>query len=102
MTVTQLHPDEFDQFWTALPKGMRRAGKKLPREAFAKARQITDLKTILDGVAAYRRGKPDWQAYCMAATWLNQERWDAEFEDEESRPVIAPRGEYLGHGAWKR
>lgn len=69
-------------FWPALPKAMRRCGTKIPRTKFVEARERgVDLQTIMDGLEAYKKHKDSYADWCMASTWLNQERWTAEYDD---------------------
>ncbi len=74
MTVDDL----FSIFWDAWPK---RVARKDARKAFDRAIRTASLETILEGVERYRAGKPEWQDYAHAATWLNGERWADEWEN---------------------
>lgn len=69
--------NEFETFWSAYP---RRIAKGAARQAFARAIRKTTLETLLKALEAYIRHKPDTIDYCHAATWLNQERWEDEWE----------------------
>lgn len=72
-----MHNTPFDQFWQAYP---RRVSKGRARKAFDKALRKTDLQAILDGVEKYKLCKPDYADWAHAATWLNDERWDDEWD----------------------
>ncbi|WP_127524058.1 hypothetical protein [Mesorhizobium sp. Z1-4] len=69
--------DAFETFWRAYP---RRVGKGAARSAFMKAIRKTDIQTMLDAIEAYKLHKPGYQDFCHPSTWLNQERWDDEWE----------------------
>ncbi len=87
MTVTPLHApaaatfDEFGVFWDALPKGMRKAKKWVREKCYPRARRDASQETILDGLARYVLHKPDYADWCHASTFLNQGRWDDEYEE---------------------
>lgn len=68
---------EFETFWSAYP---RRIAKGAARQAFARAIRKTTLETLLKALETYIRHKPDTIDYCHASTWLNQERWEDEWE----------------------
>lgn len=76
---------DFDRFWSAYP---RKVGRKAAMKAFAKAIKLTSIEDILGGVEDYKRHKPDWQHFCHPATWLNGERWDDEWEPEQSGSIL--------------
>jgi uncharacterized protein YdaU (DUF1376 family) len=76
----------FGRFWEIYP---RRDGKKKAQEAFEKAMAKTDSETILEGVGRYKKFlKTSTQEIAMAATWLNQERWND--EPAPARNVVQP------------
>lgn len=74
--------DEFEQFWKAYP---RRVKKAAARKSFAKAMKLTDIGAILEAIEQYKLYKPSYQDYAHPSTWLNGERWDDEWcsEDQE-------------------
>lgn len=77
--------DDFTRFWAAYP---RKVGKGAARKAFAKAIKLTSIEDMLGAIEDYKRHKPDWQPYCHPRTWLNQERWDDEWEPEQSGSIL--------------
>lgn len=83
---------EFAKFWEAYP---RRKAKGAARDSFRKAvERGVSAEQIADGAARYARacrGK-DEQFVAHAATWLNQERWDDEYQ--------APSTAASGGGWW--
>ncbi len=84
-TVVQLKQpaDDFESvFWPECP---RRVGKKDARKAWLKARRIASLEIIMDGLTAYKRGKPDYADWMHPATFLNGERWTDEYETTANR-----------------
>lgn len=76
--------DEFERFWREYP---RRVAKGAARKAFTKAIRRTDLETMLQAIQTYKKHKPDYCDFCHPATWLNNERWEDEYETESQ-----PRG----------
>ena len=68
---------EFDAFWQVYP---HRIAKGAARIALARALQKTTLDVILTALESYKRHKPEDRAWCHASTWLNQERWEDEWE----------------------
>lgn len=68
---------DFAEFWRAFP---RRVGKLAAQKAYVKARRsgVTQA-TLLEGIAHYIKGKPQYADYCHPTTWLNQGRWDDEY-----------------------
>jgi hypothetical protein len=75
--MTAVMAQEFDTFWKAYP---HRVGKIAAMKAYEKARKLATAEQLLEGVAAYRQHKPGWQAYANPATWLNQGRWEDEWD----------------------
>ena len=73
--------DEFEEFWAAYPKRPNNPRKKA-MAAYRKARNNVSQKQLLTAVAlyaAYMAGEsPKFVA--MAATWLNDERWNCNYE----------------------
>ncbi len=83
--VTDAPQPDFDAFWQAYP---RKVAKAAARKAYAKALRLTDHATILEGLEAYKRGKPDYCDWCHASTWLNGERWEDEYEVDDVTAVL--------------
>ena len=75
----------FDTFWQHYPL---RIAKGAARLAFARALRKTTLETILTALEAYKKHKPEDRPWCHASTWLNQERWEDEWEPP---PTIVPQ-----------
>lgn len=76
--------ERFENFWKdpRLPKGMKQ-GKGAARKAFHRVvPALVDEETLWPAIACYERCKPDWQAFCHLTTYLNQERWEDEYEDD--------------------
>lgn len=69
--------EAFNAFWNAYP---RRVGKGRARKAFVAAIRKTDLSTMIRALEAYKIHKPSYQDFCHPSTWLNDERWDDEWE----------------------
>jgi len=63
---------EFETWYLAYPRKEARADA---RKAFAGARKTADLEQLTSGVERYVANKPDYQDFCLPATWLRQERW---------------------------
>lgn len=63
---------EFNEFWKCYP---HRVAKLAAMKAYEKARKQATAAQLLDGIAAYRRHKPAWQAWAYASSWLNAGRW---------------------------
>lgn len=82
--------DEFALFWAMYPRFGRQA-PPLARRAFAKARSIASLDTILMGLERYigHLEVHDWLKPCYAATWLNQQRWSGEYDSPTNAPGAA-------------
>jgi hypothetical protein len=88
------HP-RFDEFWAAYP---RHVGKKIAKEAFAKAIEAgIDPDKIIKTAAAFARScvrtRTEQHHMPHPTTWLNQERWDDEYDGEpgqDNRPAPPP------------
>lgn len=65
--------DGFDAWYAAYP---HKVGKAAARKAYTSARGRTDAATLLAGLEAYKRSKPQDRPWCNPATWLNQDRWE--------------------------
>jgi len=78
--------EDFSEFWNLYPK---KDGRKSALQSYIKARKNgTDKETILSGLNAYvaqceRRGT-EKRYIAMASTWLNQERWDWDYTEQET------------------
>ncbi len=84
------HPSDtphFLAFWAAYPK---RQGKGEARTAFAKQLKFTDATTLINAANDFARWcevkQTDKQYIPLAATWLNQSRWEDELDFEQSKP----------------
>ena len=78
--------DPFDQFWAKYP---RKVCKKAARQAFEKALRIADFDKIMGGLESYICNKPHYADWCHASTWLNNERWEDEYESHDHGDRIA-------------
>ena len=97
-----LKPD-FEAFWTALPAESRlNVSKKKALESYQRARSKASHEQIMAGVQSMRH---QWEhrvdgAFVprppMATTWLNQERWEADYSppapDGRGGGQARPRG----------
>lgn len=75
--------DAFAEFWadSRLPKGMKQ-GKGDARKAFDRAvPKKVSVEELWAGIGRLERSKPDWQAFCHLATYINQGRWEDEYEE---------------------
>ena len=81
ITETISSDADFEEFWAAYPKRPNNPRKKA-MAAYRKARKNVSQKQLLTAVtlyAAYMAGEsPKFVA--MAATWLNDERWNCDYE----------------------
>lgn len=77
MSLTQ----EFVVFWDRYP---RKIGKLAAAKAYERARKrgVTHQQ-IIDGIDRYMANKPEYADWCHATTWLNQGRYDDEYERRE-------------------
>jgi len=80
-----MHTSEFDQFWAAYP---RKIGKLAAQAAFKRARTQATLVEILDGIARYVKGKPQYADFCHPRTWLTQGRWMDEYGACPTAPSV--------------
>lgn len=73
----------FDEFWTQYP---RKIGKGAARPKYARALALATHEEIMEGLERFIKARP-WDGiikYCpYPATWLHQERWDDEYEEEQ-------------------
>lgn len=65
----------FDQFWSAYPC---KKGKVVAEKAFKKV--AGDFCAIMTGLDEYKRHKPDYADWLHPATFLNQRRWEDEYD----------------------
>lgn len=75
---------DFETFWKAYP---RRIGKGNARKAYAKALRLASPAEIAEGLARFNQAEPwrgDIQFCPHPSTWLNQERWDDEYDTPAS------------------
>lgn len=82
--------DDFETFWRAYPLDRKR-GKGKARASFRKARKKRSwpgLDGILSALDKAKRSRAWRDGYVpLPTTWLNQERWDDEWpEDDPSAP----------------
>lgn len=68
----------FERFWSAYPC---KKGKPVAQKAFRKVEG--EFEAIMAGLDAYRRHKPEYADWMHPSTFLNQRRW----EDEYDAPV---------------
>jgi hypothetical protein len=73
-----VYPDDFEQFWKAIPVAMRRCGKKAGVAAWKKAKNegMPLISSVLASVASQAQKWTEPRYTPMASTWLNQGRWD--------------------------
>lgn len=67
--------ENFKKFYEAYPL---KQGRGKAEKAFEKV--DAPIETLLAAIATYRKNKPDWQEYAHPASWLNQKRWEDEYE----------------------
>lgn len=81
--------DRFEEFWKAYPLKVAKPGAK---KAYRTARRNGHRhQEIMYGLEVYVRTKPKTRDWCMASTFLNQERFcDTEAMTEQSRSVKSP------------
>lgn len=68
---------EFLKFWNEYPE---KKSKPTALKAFQKAMTKTSIENILTGLEAYKKHKPIDIQFAHASSWLNQERWNDEYE----------------------
>lgn len=77
---------DFDQFWQAYPR--KQGGKKAAAKSYAKALTEVSHEEIMRGLAIFVAAAP-WEGnlkWCaLPTTWLNQGRWDDEYETPGSK-----------------
>lgn len=74
----------FNAFWAEYP---RKVKKPRALKAFIKAaKECAGFNEIMVGLARYKANKPDYCDWAHPSTWLNDGRW----EDEYDAPVPKP------------
>lgn len=92
--VSQIELD-FDTFWQIYP---RKVSKQDAFKSYKRARKLADAKTIYQAVQEHRKtvwaGK-ELQYIPHASTWLNQQRWNDEPENENDKlPFTDPLDDF--------
>ncbi len=87
----------FDEFWTAYPK---KVGKKAAWTAWSKVRPDTELFDKIMAAIGRARETEQWQRengrfIPNPATWINQGRWDDEYEEGATNGINSKHHE--GH-----
>ena len=79
ITNKEEHPQEsWEEFWKLYPRG---EGKAQAREAYKKALRKVTADYLLDRLKAYiAHNKKHDIKFAHATTWLNQERWEDEYD----------------------
>lgn len=75
---------DFDAWYEAYP---RKVARPAAFKAYLKARKKADAATLLAGIEAYRKRKPDYADWAYPATWLNSERWLDQPDSLPANPV---------------
>lgn len=84
---------DFVVFWQRYP---RKVGKLAAEKAYERARKMgVTQEQIITGVSRYIENKPAYADWAHPATWLNQGRWDDEYE-----PVKDGRHLLYGGSEW--
>jgi len=84
----------FDEFWEAYPRKVAAAKARIEFEA-ALAIEDYDMTPIMEGLARYIAGKPDWSEWCYPATWLSGGRWRDEWDADSA--AAAPVEQFPDH-----
>lgn len=80
----EMRAREFATWWKEYPN--KSSGPSSAEKSYMKARKRgVSADTLMDGLQRYKAAKPDWQKWAHATTWLNQARWEAEYEVENDR-----------------
>jgi hypothetical protein len=74
--------EQFQTFWKCYP---RRIAKGTAKKAFDKAIRKTTLESMLEAITRYVAMKPEKIDFKHAATWLNGECWDDEWEPQQAK-----------------
>lgn len=98
----------FDEFWSAYPK---KVGKKAAHSSWNKIKPDTKLHDKIMAAIGRARETDQWQRengrfIPNPATWLNQGRWDDEYEEVntngEHRSFVGPNSkETIGTKSWR-
>lgn len=84
--VIEKKPSKFEEFWEHYPK---KVGKEAARKAFAKVK--VDTQVLIDAVEGQKHSaqwtKDNGQYIPNPATWLNQGRWEDEYERDKPKSV---------------
>lgn len=82
--------DDFDEFWAAYPK---KVDKYVAKQSYIRARQKATADEIMRGLNRYKQyiqaEQTEKQFIANASTWLNQHRWENQYEIEK-KPDTAP------------
>lgn len=85
---------DFEEFWHIYP---RKKGKGAAMQSFEKARKIASLDAIIQGVELLVREikylGTELQFVPHASTWLNQRRWEDDYEVAPTREESEARRE---------
>jgi len=87
---TKTPPNRWDEFWTAYPKHVSKAGAKKIYDRLVSKGQ--DEQEIIDGALRYTvsRYGQDPQFTKQPTTWLNQGCWSDEYEQQRSNDIYDP------------
>ncbi len=93
--------DGFEEFWAAYPARAGGRGKARAREKFREIIKEVWVDDLINGARAYEREcaklkQIGTQYVAMAATWLNQRRW----EDYADTPPQVEIGDCVGNYVW--
>ena len=92
-TLSLVHPeasadasDRFEEFWKAYPKRSKANPKKPAREKFERIIKTVDPQILIDAAKAYAKSEEgnDPKYIAQTQTWLNQERWNDDYETQSS------------------
>lgn len=76
--------DDFDEFWAAYPK---KVDKYVAKQSYIRARQKATADEIMQGLNRYKlyiqAENTEKQFIANASTWLNQHRWENQYEIEK-------------------
>lgn len=99
-----MYTKEFNAFYSVYPRNKGSKAKAL--QSFNKALKEVDSETIIRGAAAYAadiaRNRTEIQFVAHASTFLNQRRWEIDFEPEPDaikRAILDAYGATTGQGA---
>lgn len=81
-----LYSRDFESWWEAWP---HKVGKDAAWRVWQKRKDKPALTELLAAIERYKANKPADRAWCNPSTWLNQGRWQDEFESTtgESEPM---------------